>query len=282
MSTPAFPFLLLPQFWSSANRARRRERGDFMRAGLFGLVAVIVCGAMFWGAFWLTVQVSSYEEFGNYLLRLGLSWLFLAFLAFLAFSGVVTSLSTFFLADDLRLLMTAPVAARRLFMARFTRTVAQSSWMVVIFVTPVLLGVGAARCAPPGYYVTAALTVVPFSIIPVAVGSAATLLLVNVFPARRARDLLMLVSLLFAAALVLLSWWVQHLRRRWRKEETAELQRRKQAGLPFDDFDDVESLELLETVELPNVQHSIRGRRRVAPPPDDGGPPAPGDPADKA
>ena len=79
-----------------------------------------------------------------------------------------------------------------------------------------------------------------------------------------------------------LSWWVQHLRRRWRKEETAELQRRKQAGLPFDDFDDVESLELLETVELPNVQHSIRGRRRVAPPPDDGGPAAPGDPADKA
>ena len=102
MSTPPFSFLLLPQLWSSANRARRRERGDFMRAGLFGIVAVLVSGALFYGAYWLTSQLSSYEEFGDYLLRLGLSWLFLTFLAFLAFSGVVTSLSTFFLADDLR------------------------------------------------------------------------------------------------------------------------------------------------------------------------------------
>jgi len=43
----------------------------------------------------------------------------------------------------------------------------------------------------------------------------------------------------FAAALALLSWWVQHLRRRLRREETKELQRRQLAGLPVDDFDDV-------------------------------------------
>lgn len=43
----------------------------------------------------------------------------------------------------------------------------------------------------------------------------------------------------FAAALALLSWWVQHLRRKLRREETKELERRKLAGLPVDDFDDV-------------------------------------------
>ncbi|MBI2827688.1 MAG: hypothetical protein HYX77_00265, partial [Acidobacteria bacterium] len=43
----------------------------------------------------------------------------------------------------------------------------------------------------------------------VAVGAAATLLLVNVLPARRARDLLMLVSLLFAAAIVLTLRFIQ-------------------------------------------------------------------------
>ena len=72
-----------------------------------------------------------------------------AFLSFLAFSGVVTALSTFFLADDLKLLLTAPVATRRLFLARFLRTVAQASWMVVIFLVPVLMGVARARCAGP-------------------------------------------------------------------------------------------------------------------------------------
>jgi ABC-2 type transport system permease protein len=81
--------------------------------------------------------------------------------------------------------------------------------MVIVFVTPVLLGIGAARCAPPAYYATALLTVAPFAVIPVAVGSAATLLLVNVFPARRARDLLMLMSLLFAAGIVLMLRFIQ-------------------------------------------------------------------------
>ena len=206
---PGFPFLLLPHIWSSRNRARRRERGDLMRAGLFGLVGLGVCAALFSGAYWLTAEVAAYEEFGDYLLRLGLSWLFLTFLAFLAFSGVVTALSTFFLSDDLRLLLTAPIAARRLFFARFTRTVGQASWMVLVFLVPVLLGIGAARCAPVSYYFMAVLTVVPFAIIPVSVGAGATLLLVNVFPARRARDVLMLMSLLFATGLVLLLRYLQ-------------------------------------------------------------------------
>ena len=199
-----FTYLLLPHLWSSRNRAGRRERGDLTRACLFGGVGIGVFLALFSGAAWLTLQLQDYDELGDYLLRLGLSWIFMTFLAFLAFSGIVTALSTFFLSDDLRLLLTAPVAARRLFYARFARTVAQSSWMVVVFVTPILLGVGLASCAPASFYLTSLLTIVPFAIIPVAVGTACTLLLVNVFPARRARDLLMLMGFLFAGAIVIL------------------------------------------------------------------------------
>src|SRR5262249_58980731 len=72
----------------------------------------------------------------------------------------------------------------------------------VVFLVPVRLGVGWARCATPTYYVAAVLTIVPFAIIPVAAGTAATFVLVNTFPARRARDILMLMGLLFAASLV--------------------------------------------------------------------------------
>jgi ABC-2 type transport system permease protein len=197
-----FPYLLLPALWASRNRARRRERGDFSRALLFGGVAVGVCAALYQGSFWLTGQLADYDELGDYLLRIGLSWLFLTFLSFLAFSGVVTALSTFFLSEDLRLLLVAPIATRRLFYARFARTVIQASWMVVIFLAPVLVGVGRARCAGAAFYATALATVAPFVVIPVAAGAGLTLLLVNTFPARRARDLLMLMGLLFAASLV--------------------------------------------------------------------------------
>jgi len=202
--TAPFPYLLVPHVWSARNRARRRERGDLSRGIMFGGIGLAVAAALYEGAFWLTSQLQAYAELGDYLLRLGLSWLFLTFLSFLAFSGVVTALSTFFLADDLKLLLASPVATRRLFLARFVRTVAQASWMVVIFLVPVLMGIAAGKCAGPLFYLLAILTVAPFAVIPVAAGTAVTFVLVNTFPARRARDLLMLMGLLFAGSLVIL------------------------------------------------------------------------------
>ena len=207
--TRPFPYLLLPIWWASRNRARRREKGDLVRGVLFGGIAIAVVSALFAGSFWVTWQAASYDELGDYLIRIGLSWLFLTFLSFLAFSAVVASLSTCFLSDDLRLILAAPVASRRLFAERFARTLAQSGWMVVVFLVPVLGGVGFAKCAPWSFVVTAILTIIPFVVIPVGVGSAVTLLLVNVFPARRARDILMFMGLVFATSIVLLLRFLQ-------------------------------------------------------------------------
>jgi ABC-2 type transport system permease protein len=202
--TQPFPYLLLPTLWAMRNRARRREKGDGARVGIFGGIALVVGAAIFGVVFWLTWQLLDYAELGDYLIRLGFSWLFLTFLSFLAFSGIVTSLSTFFLSEDLRLLLAAPVSRERLFYSRFVKTVGQAGWMVVVFLIPVVLGVGLARCAGPGYYAVAVLTLVPFVTIPVAVGAVVTLVLVNVFPARRARDILTLMGLLFAIAIVMM------------------------------------------------------------------------------
>lgn len=209
MTARAFPYLLLPVWWSARNRARRREPGDNARAALFGGIAVLVAASIFAVVFWLSLKLLEYEELGDYLIRLGLSWLFLTFLSFLAFSAIVTALSTFFLSDDLRLLLVAPVSRDRLFYSRFAKTLGQASWMVVTFLAPVLLAVGLARCAGLGYYVTAVTTLVPFVLIPIGFGSMVTLGLVNVFPARRARDILALMGLLFAIALVVMLRFLQ-------------------------------------------------------------------------
>ena len=119
--------------------------------------ASAVAGAIFAIVFWLTWQLLDYEELGDYLLRLGLGWLFLTFLSFVAFSAVVSSLSTFFLSEDLRLLLPAPVPPRAAVLLALHAAPSRSPrWMVVAFVLPVLLAVGLARCAPSGYYLTAA------------------------------------------------------------------------------------------------------------------------------
>ena len=166
--------------------------------------------ALFCGAFWVTWQAAQYAELGDYLIRIGLSWLFLTFLSFLAFSGVVASLSTFFLSDDLRLILAAPIASRRMFLARFARTTVQAGWMVVVFLAPVLAGVGTARCVSPTFSDHGAphRRAVRRSFRS-RIGSAVTLLLVNVFPARRARDILMLMGLVFATSIVLLLRFIQ-------------------------------------------------------------------------
>jgi ABC-2 type transport system permease protein len=205
----AFTYVLTPVFAALRNRVRQRERGDAARAALFGTISGGVAFALFAAFFWLTWQVLDYDELGEYLVRLGLSWLFLTFLSFIAFSAVVSALSTFFLSEDLRLLLATPVPARALFYSRFAKTAVQSSWMVVAFMLPVLLGIGVARCAGPAYYVAAVSALVPFVLIPAALGSLVTLLLVNVFPARRARDILMLMGLLFAVTIVLLLRFLQ-------------------------------------------------------------------------
>jgi len=204
VSVQPFPYLLLPIFWGARNRARRREKGDRARVSLFGGIALLSGAAIFAVVFYLTLQLKDYVELGDYLIRLGLSWVFLTLLSFLAFSGIVTALSTFFLSEDLRLLLAAPISGDRLFYSRFVKTLGQASWMVATFLVPVLLGVGLAQCAGGLYYATALLAVVPFVVIPVALGAMVTLLLVNVFPARRARDVLTLMGLLFAVVLVLM------------------------------------------------------------------------------
>ncbi len=202
--TPSFPYLLLPTLWAARNRARLREKGDTARAVLFGGIGLAVAAAICAIFFWLSWQLLDYQELGDYLIRLGLGWLFLTFLSFVAFSAVVSALSTFFLSEDLRLILATPVAPHRLFYSRYARTVAQAGWMMVAFVLPVLLGIGLARCAGPVYYLAVPLAVLPFVLIPAALGCLLTLVLVNTFPARRARDVLMLMGVLFAIGLVVL------------------------------------------------------------------------------
>ena len=190
---------------------RRREPGDGLRAALFGGIGLLVALALFAVVFWLTWQLLDYEELGDYLVRLGLSWLFLTFLSFLAFSALVTSLSTFFLSEDLRLLLAAPVPRDRLFYSRFARDRRPSrrgwSWSSC---SPCLLAVGLARCAAARYYLARPSSPsCPSCSSRSPSGALVTLVLVNVFPARRARDILMLMGLLFAVALVLLLRFLQ-------------------------------------------------------------------------
>ncbi|MBM4318962.1 MAG: hypothetical protein FJ125_03160, partial [Deltaproteobacteria bacterium] len=182
-----------------AASSRRRLAGV-----LFGLLGLAFWAAIFFSAWWFFHRCLGVELVGPLLVRKVLDMAFLVFLSVLLFSNLIAAFSTFFLADDLTMLAALPVHVDRLYLSRLGETSLHSSWTILIFGLPILAAAGLVFDAGAGYYVLAALVLPPFLILPAVLGSAVTLLLVLVFPARRARDLLLLLGLVAFCVLFVL------------------------------------------------------------------------------
>lgn len=196
--------LLAPKWMTARARAASGEKGRGVRFAVLGVV-----GLVFWGiAFGLLYRVLSYfasvEEIGPLLAGRLLGLLLLSFGAILLLSNIIAALSSFFLAKDLDLLMSSPVDWLPLYTSRLFETALHSSWMVVLLAIPMLAAYLLAFDGGIGFILVALAGFIPFLIIPAALGSAVTLTLVNVFPARRTRDILSVIGVLAAAGVVVL------------------------------------------------------------------------------
>jgi ABC-2 type transport system permease protein len=197
------PWLLRPKLRTKVNRARADE-GRWFKAGLLGFVALFFWGLIFAVIFRMLLYFRGTQGIGDLLAGKLLGIALLTFLMILVLSNVITALSTFFLSDDLELLVAAPLDPVRVYGARLVETIIDSSWMVALLSVPLIAAYGAVYAAGWPFYLLAVATMVPFLVVPAVVGSALTLVLVNVFPARRTRDLLALVGLFTAAGVVAL------------------------------------------------------------------------------
>jgi ABC-2 type transport system permease protein len=195
--------VLSPKFISAKARPLGKTENRSGRLILFVLI-----GAIFWVfVFGLLYRLLKYfrgiPEIGALLAAKLLGLMFVSLFGILILSNVVTALSSFFLAKDLDLLVAAPVDWLRLYGAKLLETTAHSSWMVVLVATPVLTAYGISYSGGFLYPLIAIAAVLPFLFIPAAIGAAVTLLLVNIFPARRTRDILSVIAVLAAAGVVL-------------------------------------------------------------------------------
>jgi len=162
--------------------------------------------------FWLCVFGVTYRlltyfrnvpEIGTLLAAKLLGLVLVSFFGLLLLSNVITALSTFFLARDLDLLVGTPVDWLSVYGAKLIETLVNSSWMVVLMAFPIFTAYGIAYDGGWWYPLVAIAAVIPFLIIPAAVGAAVTLLLVNIFPARRTRDILSVITVLAAGGVIL-------------------------------------------------------------------------------
>jgi ABC-2 type transport system permease protein len=200
---PGLRALLGPKLTSKWNRTSRREGGT-VRFAFLGVLALGFWALLFSLIYRMLLYFRGAEGIGDLLAGKLLGIAFLTFLMILLLSNVITALSTFFLSRDLDLLLAAPVDPLHVYWARLVESLVNSSWMVVLLVVPLLAAYGVMYGAAPGFWLLSAVVLAGFLVLPAVAGSALTLVLVNVFPARRTRDLLALIGLLAAAGLVML------------------------------------------------------------------------------
>ena len=196
---PSLLWLLSPRLLA-ARGALRRGRAKPLALGALAVVVWLGCFLAFERtlAYFQTITA-----LGPVLTQRLLVLIFVSFLAVLVLSNVVTALTTFYGAPEVNVLLAAPLAARRLHQVRFIESLGASSWMALLFGLPAFIAYGVVYRAGTVFYLGVIATLVPFLVIPAALGVAAATLIVLVFPARRVRDVLLVASPALAAAIYL-------------------------------------------------------------------------------
>jgi ABC-2 type transport system permease protein len=183
-------------------RRRMAESGGALRGILLGVLGLIFWAVLFGIMYRVLAYFRATPGLGDVLALKLLGTILLAFLPILLLSNIITALSSFFLAHDLELLAAAPLDGLRLYAARLLETFTHSSWMILLVLVPILAAYGLVFDGGVVFVGVAAATTFAFLVTPAAIGTAVTQILVNVFPARRARDILALVAILGAATVI--------------------------------------------------------------------------------
>jgi ABC-2 type transport system permease protein len=201
---PSTAHLLTPKWLTARARAVARERGHAVRLSVLGLLGLGFWASIFFLLYRLLRYFRGVVEIGPLLAGKLLGLILVGFFSILLLSNVITALSSFFLARDLDLLVSAPVDWLKLYLAKLLETLVHSSWMVVLMAVPMFAAYGVVYSGGPLFPLIVLATFLPFLVLPAVVGSAVTLLLVNIFPARRTRDILSVIAVIAAGGIVVL------------------------------------------------------------------------------
>jgi ABC-2 type transport system permease protein len=191
---PSLWTVLTPKWRSVLARLRQEQSSAGGRVLLLAFVGLVFWATVFGIAYRVLRYFRGVEEIGNLMAGKVLGVILLAFLSILLLSNIITALSTNFLAKDLDLLVSAPIGWSRLYLSKLLETVVHSSWMVALLALPIFTAYGIVYHGGLWFPLVALAAFVPYLILPAVLGTAITLVLVNVFPARRTRELLGLLA----------------------------------------------------------------------------------------
>jgi ABC-2 type transport system permease protein len=204
MPDPSLWHLLWPKWLTARARSLTQERGKGVRFALLGFFGLLFWSFIFGVLYRLLAYFRGVQEIGPLLAGKLLGLILVGFFSILLLSNIITALSSFFLAKDLDMLVAGPVDWLKLYGAKLLETILHSSWMVALMSVPMFTAYGVVYDGGWFFPLLVLGVFVPFLVIPGVIGSVITLVLVNVFPARRTRDILSVIAVLAAGGIVLL------------------------------------------------------------------------------
>lgn len=184
-----FWFSIFNKFFRSGKSSRRTYAAVF-----FGLT---LCVALYFLSVKVTGYFHSQSELGIILsLKIfQMAWIIL--FAMLIFSSMVSSVSSVFLSKDNEILFASPVPPEKIFFMRFTTTTLYTGWMMVVFSLPIFAAYGHVFKAGLLYQPLMTFSLIATAATASCFGMLATIILVNLFPARRTKDIVLYLSLCF-------------------------------------------------------------------------------------
>lgn len=195
--------LLRPFGYSLRNRFFRK--GRISRPALTAiLVGPLLCLVLYLVTFKVVRYFHMQNELGVILsLKIfQMAWIIL--FAMVVFSCMVSAVSTFFLSKDNEIFLASPSSPEAIFHMRYWTTTVYAAWMMVFFCIPVFGAYGRVFEAGPLYWPLMIAAVLCTAVAATGAGCLVTIVLVNLFPARRTKDIIFYLSLCFGLFLYLL------------------------------------------------------------------------------
>lgn len=194
--------LFSPLIYGFRNRFFPGGRASMRSFGIiiFGLV-------LFLGLYLISIKTIHYfhsqNELGIILSLKIFQMAWVIFFTMLIFSSMVSGVSALFLSRDTEIVFSSPAPLSDLYLTRYFSITVFTSWMMVVFSMPVFGAFGYVFETGLLYYPFLFLTILAIATTASSIGLLATVILVNLFPAKRTKDIVVYLSLLFGILLYL-------------------------------------------------------------------------------
>jgi ABC-2 type transport system permease protein len=141
--------------------------------------------------------------FVQFLLERLFGLIFLISFTMLFMSSIINGLSCFFLSKKLPFLFSLPLPRKKILSVQFLENWGTSSYLIVMFLFSFLLAYASSFDVSWQQYGSFVLLLLLFTLSPVAMGSAAVVMLIRFFPVRRIHQLVTLIACVFLGALMI-------------------------------------------------------------------------------